>query len=152
VIWEAERGGEGGGVRAWSRQPSLLQGRALWAAPGLEGKEGRTGACAARWARTRRPRLRPRPHAAMGAQGSKVPEWLSEVMKEDEVDVLKDVMNERGLEEEDLRFFSDKALKEAGVKSAITRAMMLRRIREHHKKRKREEADEDEVVLHCTIM
>jgi hypothetical protein len=49
-----------------------------------------------------------------------------------------------------LRFFSDKALKEAGVKSAIMRAMMLRRIREHHKKRKREEADEDEVV--CTVM
>ena len=47
------------------------------------------------------------------------------------VDVLKDAMHDRGLDEEDFRFLSDNALKEAGIKSAITRARMLRRIREH---------------------
>jgi hypothetical protein len=80
----------------------------------------------------------------MGAAGSKVPEWLSEVMDDDEVDAVQCAMDERKLEQEEMQFFSDEALKEAGVKSAITRARMLRRIREHFKKRKREEEDEAE--------
>ena len=79
----------------------------------------------------------------MGASGS-VPEWLSEVMEEEEVYVLKDAMHDHGLEEEDFRDFTDEALEQAGGKSAITRAKMLRTIREHFKKRKREEEEERE--------
>ena len=38
----------------------------------------------------------------MGAAGSKVPEWLSEVMDDDEVDAVQCAMDERKLEQEEL--------------------------------------------------
>jgi hypothetical protein len=54
-------------------------------------------------------------------------------MKSDEVRALLEVMQREHVEEADLEFFTEQALKEAGVDKAITRAKVLRCIREHFK-------------------
>jgi hypothetical protein len=60
-----------------------------------------------------------------------VPRWLQVVMKVEEVRALQGVMQREHVEEADLEFFTEEALKEAGVDKAITRAKVLRCIREH---------------------
>ncbi len=60
-----------------------------------------------------------------------VPRWLQVVMKAEEVRALQGVMQREHVEEADLEFFTEEALKEAGVDKAITRAKVLRCIREH---------------------
>ena len=73
------------------------------------------------------------PHlaAAAAAESRDVPLWLQKVMKPDEIAQLSSSMGQRGVDEADLEFFDDEALKEAGVGSAISRAKMLRQIRDH---------------------
>jgi hypothetical protein len=68
-----------------------------------------------------------------GAPPVDVPVWLCGVMQEGEASVLGQGMRRGLFDEGDLEFFSDDALREAGVASAITRARMLRRIRDHFK-------------------
>jgi len=64
---------------------------------------------------------------------AEVPAWLRSVMQEEEVAVFGEGMRRGLFDEGDLEFFSDEALKEAGVERAISRARMLRRIRDHFK-------------------
>jgi hypothetical protein len=59
--------------------------------------------------------------------------WLREGMQEDEIAILKDAMQRRRFNERDLQHFNQEAFQEAGVESAITRAKMLTRIRDHFK-------------------
>jgi hypothetical protein len=67
------------------------------------------------------------------AGAAEVPMWLREGMQEDEIAILKDAMQRRRFNERDLQHFNQEALQEAGVESAITRAKMLTRIRDHFK-------------------
>jgi len=46
---------------------------------------------------------------------------------------LSEAMREQQVQEADLEFFNEEALKEAGVAKAISRAKVLRRIRDHFK-------------------
>ena len=55
------------------------------------------------------------------------------VMQEEEVVVLGEGMRRGLFDDGDLEFFTDEALKEAGIERAISRARMLRRIRDHFK-------------------
>jgi hypothetical protein len=59
-----------------------------------------------------------------------VPPWLQSVMTDDEVAILGEVMRLQHVQEADLEFFSDDALREAGIVKAISRAKMLRIVRD----------------------
>jgi small ubiquitin-related modifier len=60
-----------------------------------------------------------------------VPQWLRAVMKPEEIAQLSSSMGQQRVDEVDLEFFNDEALKEAGIGSAISRAKILRQIRDH---------------------
>ena len=64
---------------------------------------------------------------------SGAPVWLSAAMQDDEVAAFGEAMRVEAFDDLDLEFFSDEALKKAGIENAITRAKMLRRIRDHFK-------------------
>ena len=63
-----------------------------------------------------------------------VPSFLKGIMTDDEVAKLGDAMRRVKTEAADLEFFTDEALKEAGIQSAMRRATLLRHIRDHFKK------------------
>jgi WD40 repeat protein len=65
------------------------------------------------------------------ADSRDVPQWLQVVMKPDEIAQLSFTMGQQRVDQADLEFFDDEALKEAGIGSAISRAKMLRQIRDH---------------------
>jgi hypothetical protein len=52
-------------------------------------------------------------------------------MKPEEIAQLSSSMGQQRVDEVDLEFFNDEALKEAGIGSAISRAKILRQIRDH---------------------
>ena len=60
-----------------------------------------------------------------------VPAWLQDVMAVDEAATLGEVMRLQHVQEADLEFFTDDALREGGIEKAITRAKLLRHIRDH---------------------
>ena len=60
-----------------------------------------------------------------------VPTWLKGAMADDEVTILGLVMCQEHVQEADFEFFTDEALKEAGIGKAISRAKMMRHIRDH---------------------
>ena len=64
-----------------------------------------------------------------------LPEWLRDAMADDDATAtaLSEAMREQQVQEADLEFFNEEALKEAGVAKAISRAKVLRRIRDHFK-------------------
>lgn len=62
-----------------------------------------------------------------------VPTWLQGAMADDEVTILGHVMCQQHVQEADFEFFTDEALKEAGIEKAISRAKMMRHIRDHFK-------------------
>ena len=62
-----------------------------------------------------------------------LPQWLRDVMADDDATALSKAMLEQQVQEADLEFFNEEALKEAGVAKAISRAKVLRRIRDHFK-------------------
>ena len=59
-----------------------------------------------------------------------VPPWLQGVMADDEVAILGEVMSLQHVQEADLEFFTEDALREAGIAKAISRAKMLRIVRD----------------------
>ena len=71
--------------------------------------------------------------ARAAADLAPVPPWLwddGKGMADEEAASLQEVMRQQHVKEEDLKFFGEEALKEAGIANAITRAKMLRRIQE----------------------
>ena len=66
-------------------------------------------------------------------QTTDVPQWLRDVMAHDDATALSEAMREQQVQEADLEFFNEEALKEAGVAKAISRAKVLRRIKDHFK-------------------
>jgi hypothetical protein len=54
-------------------------------------------------------------------------------MADDDATALSEAMLEQQVQEADLEFFHEEALKEAGVAKAISRAKVLRRIKDHFK-------------------
>ena len=72
--------------------------------------------------------------ARAAADLAPVPPWLwddGKGMADEDAASLQEVMRQQHVEEADLKFFGEEALKEAGIATAITRAKMLRRIEEH---------------------
>ena len=72
--------------------------------------------------------------ARAAADLAPVPPWLWDDGKgraDEDAASLQEVMRQQHVEEADLKFFGEEALKEAGIATAITRAKMLRRIEEH---------------------
>ena len=67
------------------------------------------------------------------SQTTDLPQWLRDVMADDDATALSKAMLEQQVQEADLEFFNEEALKEAGVAKAISRAKVLRRIRDHFK-------------------
>ena len=62
-----------------------------------------------------------------------VPTWLQGAMTDDEVTIVGHMMCQQHVQEADFEFFTDEALKEAGIEKAISRAKMMRHIRDHFK-------------------
>jgi len=60
-----------------------------------------------------------------------VPAWLQDVMAADEIATLGEVMRLQHVQEADLEFFTDDALREGGIEKAMRRAKLLRHIRDH---------------------
>ena len=71
--------------------------------------------------------------SASTPSGSEAPVWLRAAMQDDEVAAFEEAMRVEAFDDLDLEFFSDEALKKAGIHNAITRSKMLRRIRDHFK-------------------
>ena len=77
------------------------------------------------------PHVRPQTNVSMTTE---LPQWLRDVMaSDDDAAALSQAMREQQVQETDLEFFNDEALKEAGIAKAISRAKMLGRIRDHFK-------------------
>ena len=62
-----------------------------------------------------------------------LPQWLEGVMLDDEATAFSQAMRAQNVQEADLEYFEKDALEEAGVATAISRAKVLRVIKEHFK-------------------
>jgi len=60
-----------------------------------------------------------------------VPQWLHGAMSHDEITAFKEVIRREQFNSDDMEFFSDIILMDAGISKSITRAKMLRKIKDH---------------------